>query len=196
MRIISGELRGRQWKVTTTTNFRPTCDRIREAIFNIIADQVGGAQVADVFCGMGGFGLEALSRGAARAYWCDSDRRAMADLRQIVTDWGLEERGRILCGPAEKILRKLPQPVQIMFVDPPFFYNGWERLLRVAADSRVVADDGLLIAEVSSRETFTAGPCWRVTDERHYGDARVWFLGKNRACVDYPDSAPAATDRD
>lgn len=196
MRIISGELRGRQWKVATTTNFRPTCDRIREAIFSILSDRVVDVAVADVFCGMGGFGLEALSRGARQAFWIDSDRRAMNDLRQIVDDWGLHERGRVLVGPVEKMLRRLPQPVQILFADPPFFYAGWEKLLRLAADPRAIADDGLLIAEVSSREEFTAAPCWRVVDERHYGDARVWFLRKNLAEIDIPragESAPGIT---
>ncbi|HNW94377.1 MAG TPA: RsmD family RNA methyltransferase [bacterium] len=194
MRIISGELRGRQWKVTTTTNFRPTCDRIREAIFNILDTTVQNVAVGDVFCGMGGFGLEALSRGARRAYWIDSDRRAMSDLKQVISDWGISDRGRVLVGPAEKMLKRLPAPVQILFADPPFFYDNWPQLLRVAADPRAVADDGLFIAEVSSRENFVAGPLWRVEDERHYGDARVWFMRKNRALVDYPDAESAVAD--
>lgn len=183
MRIISGDLRGRQWKVTSSTNFRPTCDRIREAIFNILGDAVRGARAADVFCGQGGFGLEALSRGAAHACFIDSDRRAMRDLQEIVAQWGLRERSRILAGPAERMLLKLPAPADIMFADPPFFYPGWPAVLAAAA--RGLAPDGLLITEVSSREPFAAGPHWQVQDTRDYGDATVRFLRRCRG-----ESAP------
>ena len=105
MRIIAGEFKGRRLKAPTWDGLRPTSDKLRETLFNVIARRVDGARVLDVFAGTGAVGLESLSRGAARAVFIESDRRAAALIQANATLCGVLDRCAIIRGAADRSLQ-------------------------------------------------------------------------------------------
>ncbi len=123
MRIIAGEFRSRRLKTVPGRLVRPTSDRLRETLFNILGPAVAGAVFVDVYAGTGAVGLEALSRGAVQAVFLEDSAAAMRVLRDNVTSLGVQDRARILEGAAVPTLRRLAreglQPA-IVFLDPPY----------------------------------------------------------------------------
>ena len=123
LRIISGTARGRRFEAPEGRDTRPTLDRVRENLFNIIARRVPGARVLDLFAGSGALSLEALSRGAACAVLGDHDRRANMVQQKNAALLGFEQRARILLGDWQRTLRLMREEGQrfdIVFLDPPY----------------------------------------------------------------------------
>src|SRR5262245_38258932 len=123
MRIISGELRGRRLKAPPGLATRPTSDRLREALFNILGGDVAGSRFLDVFAGSGAVGLEAYSRGADSVGFVEHSRRALALLEENVEHCGASEGVRIVARDALSALRSLAtkgEEFDIVFVDPPY----------------------------------------------------------------------------
>ena len=118
MRVIGGEFRSRLLKSIPGVDVRPTPDRLREALFNVLAHRIGGAVFADVYAGTGAVGIEALSRGAARAIFIEQDRNALAVIRANLKSLGLDGRAQILQGRARATLPALK--ADIVFIDPPY----------------------------------------------------------------------------
>src|SRR5262252_11060396 len=118
MRVIGGEFRSRLLKSLPGLDVRPTPDRLREALFNVVAPRIAGTVFADVYAGTGAVGIEALSRGAARAIFIEQDRNALAVIRANLKTLGLDVRAQILQGRARAALPALK--ADIVFVDPPY----------------------------------------------------------------------------
>lgn len=119
-RVIAGTAGGRRLKVPDGRNTRPTADRVKEAMFSTLGD-VDGAVVLDLFAGTGGLGIEALSRGAQRAVFVESDRRTLQVLRQNLATAGMEDRARVVPSAAGQFVR-LPSggPFDLVLADPPY----------------------------------------------------------------------------
>lgn len=122
MRVIGGEFRSRALKSVPGLNVRPTPDRLREALFNVLAPRIGGVVFADLYAGTGAVGIEALSRGAARAIFAEQNRAAVGVLRQNLKSLGLEARAQVLQGRAAALLGKIE--ADIVFLDPPYDLQG------------------------------------------------------------------------
>ncbi|MGB9604571.1 MAG: 16S rRNA (guanine(966)-N(2))-methyltransferase RsmD [Bryobacteraceae bacterium] len=119
MRVIGGQFRSRRLKTLAGEALRPTPDRLREALFNILAPEIEGAVFLDAYAGSGAVGIEALSRGAARAIFIEADRAAIRVLRENLAALGLnEDRAEVIHG---QVLKRLPgQRADIVFLDPPY----------------------------------------------------------------------------
>jgi 16S rRNA (guanine966-N2)-methyltransferase len=118
MRVIGGEFRSRLLKSVPGLDTRPTPDRLREALFNVLAPRLEGAVFVDAYAGTGAVGIEALSRGASRAIFIEHSRAAVAVIRENLKSLGLEARARVLSGRATALLANLD--ADIVFLDPPY----------------------------------------------------------------------------
>ena len=146
MRVIGGELRSRRIRSLSGTDVRPTPDRLREALFNIIATEVPGSIFLDAYAGTGAVGIEALSRGANRAVFLEKNKTALAVIHENLNALGLSSRATVVSGPALRELAK--HHADIVFLDPPYlFENEYGQALEVAGALK----PKLVIAQHSSR---------------------------------------------
>ena len=122
MRVIGGEFRSRALKSVPGADVRPTPDRLREALFNVLAPRIAGAVFADLYAGTGAVGIEALSRGASRAIFVEQNRAAVNVLRQNLKSLGIEARAQVLQGRAAALLGGIR--ADIVFLDPPYDLTG------------------------------------------------------------------------
>jgi 16S rRNA (guanine966-N2)-methyltransferase len=162
---------------------RPTSERAREALFNILAHgalaaegrPLAGKRVLDAFAGSGAFGLEALSRGAAEAAFIERDAAALAVLRRNVAALGEEGRTRIYCADAT---RPPPacQPCAVVFLDPPYRSGLAAPALAALAAAGWLEPGAVAVVEVAARGAFAAPAEFHLFDERLYGAARLIFL--------------------
>lgn len=168
LRVIAGEAGGRLLTAPDDPDVRPTSDRVREAIFNILYSEVGieGFAVADLFAGSGAYGIEALSRGAASAVFVDRHRPSIAAIEANLEALGFEDRATIVRADASTWSGSA-RSVDLAFIDPPYAFEGWEALL-----DRVVAD--WVVAE-SNRE-LEPGERWDAIRSRRYGSTVVTLL--------------------
>lgn len=123
MRVIGGRFRGRRLHSAKAPGLRPTADRVREALFNILGDTIVDARVLDLYSGTGALGLEALSRGAARATFIERDPGALRSLRRNVAELEVQDRVEVTHGEAIDYCRHIPQDVtsfDVVFCDPPY----------------------------------------------------------------------------
>lgn len=178
MRIVGGEWRGRRLVAPPGQTTRPTADRVRQALFDVLMhapwagrESVEGAAVLDAFAGTGALGLEALSRGAAEATFAERDRAALAALRANIAACGAAERSAVL---ARDVLAIGPgAPFTLIFLDPPYSADLVPRALdRLRAAGRI-APSALIVAETGRDE---AVPATDVLAERRHGAAKltVW----------------------
>ena len=150
MRIIAGTLKSRRLAAPAFEGLRPTSDKLRETLFNVIAPRVPGANVLDGFAGTGALGIEALSRGAAHVTFVDDDRRAIALVGENVRRCGVGDRCVIIRGRLIDVSRHLAAaPFDLILLDPPYSETDLAAVLKAAA--AVLADDGLIVLEHARR---------------------------------------------
>ncbi len=155
MRIIAGTARGRRIKAPKGSTIRPTADRVREALFNILPRGFSGKQVLDLFAGTGSLSLEALSRGAASALLVDESTEAAGLIRRNLETLGFMDRARIWSTPVGKALSRLADEgaaYDAIFLDPPYD-GGWvNRTMPVISRAGILHAGGAVVAEHSARE--------------------------------------------
>jgi 16S rRNA (guanine(966)-N(2))-methyltransferase RsmD len=161
MRIIAGRLKGRRLEGPDGPGVRPTSDRLRETLFNVLGDAVLGARVADVFAGTGAVGIEAISRGAVHVTFVELDRRVRKGLERNVASVGLGDACKIVAEDFDRVAGGLGS-FEIVFLDPPYDVPDLDGI--VAAAARSVAPAGIAILEHSRRRRppETAGDLVRV----------------------------------
>ena len=176
MRIIAGELKRRVLKTPKWDGLRPTSDKLRETLFNILAPRVEGAAVLDVFAGTGAVGLESLSRGAARAVFIESDRRAVTLIDENVSLCGVRDRCVIIRDTAERALQKpiAGDPFDLIILDPPYDFAPLARVLRAAGSH--LAAGGWLVLEHARRTTVPAAEGLRAVRTVQSGDSALSFF--------------------
>ena len=175
MRIIAGTNKGRTLKAPAWDGLRPTSDKLRETLFNIIAPHVAGARVLDVFAGTGAIALEALSRGAAAATCIEQDRRAALLIEENRARCGEADRCVIIRDAVERALSKpIPGgPFDIVVLDPPYEYAALGHAVRQAAAQR--AAGGLLVLEHAARVPPPAPAGLMVARTVKSGDSALTF---------------------
>jgi 16S rRNA (guanine966-N2)-methyltransferase len=180
MRIVGGEFRGRTLKAPSTMAVRPTTDRLRESLFNILSHGYSmpeGARVIDLFAGTGALGLEALSRGARFALFVDDGAEARALLRANVEALGLGGRTRIFRRDATKLGAAPPgEQFDLAFLDPPYGRGLPAPALHALASGGWLAPGALVIVEEAADAPVEAPAGFEEIDRRVYGDTRVLFL--------------------
>ena len=150
MRIIAGKYKGRQLKSPNWEGLRPSSDKLRETLFNVLAARVEGARVLDLYAGTGALGIEALSRRAATATFVEADRRAQALIAENLARCGIAEAYVIIRGPAGRALDTLSaaEPFDLVLLDPPYTLPPDEALQGV---DRLLAPAGLAVLEHARR---------------------------------------------
>jgi 16S rRNA (guanine966-N2)-methyltransferase len=182
MRVVGGRLGGRTLATPKSQAIRPTADRLREALFNILAhaynDPVSGARVLDLFAGTGALGIEALSHGAAFALFIDDGAEARALLRENVTALGLGGTSRIFRRDATKLGPVHPlEPFTLAFLDPPYGQGLAEKALTSARLGGWLTPDALIVVEEATKSNFTAPEGFAETERRRYDETEFVFLG-------------------
>src|SRR6185503_14396173 len=181
MRIVGGRLRGRALAAPKSQGIRPTADRLRESLFNILmhayADPISGARVLDLFAGTGALGLEAISRGAAFALFVDDGAEARALLRQNVEALSLAavasifRRDATRLGPAHPV-----EPFSLAFLDPPYGKQLAEKALASARDGGWLTGEALIVVEEAADAGFKAPEGYEELERRTYDDTEFVFL--------------------
>ena len=181
MRIVAGTFRGKQLSSPEDESIRPTADRVRESVFNILASRLGpnfdGLRVLDLFAGTGALGLEALSRGAANVVFVDTGAEARGLIRDHIEAFGAGGVAKLLrrdatnLGPAGTM-----GPVDLVFLDPPYGQGLGERALVSLKDGGWLKPDTVLVLEESREAALALPEGFSLDDRREYGAAAVHFL--------------------
>lgn len=152
MRIIAGDLRGRKLITPKDSRVRPTTDKVKEAIFNMIAPYLEDAVILDLFAGTGNLGLESISRGAKFCYFGDRSKESLELIKENIAHCKVELQTKVLQGEFERILNKIPEKAQVIFLDPPYGTGFIEKSLKLIAEKELLAQDGIIVAEHGARE--------------------------------------------
>jgi len=182
MRIIAGKHRHRVLSAPEGRAVRPTSDRAREAVFDILAggrfseqDACLDATVLDAFAGTGAFGLEALSRGARHVVFIEKDRDARAALQKNIAALGETSHAAIINGDATRPPRAIGA-CSLVFLDPPYGEDLAAPALTALAQSGWLADGALVVVEIAAKEDLEVSDGFAPLDERRYGAAKFLFL--------------------
>ncbi len=186
MRITGGQYRGRILRAPKS-GVRPTQDRVREAVFNILMTRMDGARVLDLYAGSGAVGLEALSRGASDVTWVERDSKTLAILRTTVEKIS-DNGGRIVADETTRYLRRAAgrTPYDIIYADPPYVdartdeEDPLPKLLELIHEGEVLAKDGIFVYESAGgrRAAKTDPPQgWQTVIDREYGRTRIQVFG-------------------
>lgn len=176
MRIIAGQFRGRPLQAPPGLATCPTADRVREALYSMLASRVGSFEdlrVADLYAGSGALGLEALSRGAAHATFVETDARAQAAIKANAAKLGIGDRSRILGGSALALPRS--EPFDLVFADPPYAAGSGSAAVKAVADADWLATGGWLSVETARGDTVEPLG-YDIEVERDFGRAKLTLL--------------------
>ena len=176
IRIIAGRFKGRRLKMPDWGGLRPTSDKLRETLFNIVAPRIADARVIDAFAGTGALGIEALSRGASHVTFVESDRRAISLIEANLAQCGITGGYTIQHGDALTVFRGMPRQATsaLVFLDPPYDLADVTAVLDAAAPH--VEADGWLVLEHATRRPPQVPSSLTVVREVRSGDSTLTFL--------------------
>jgi 16S rRNA (guanine(966)-N(2))-methyltransferase RsmD len=181
MRIIGGHDRGRRLRAPRGLATRPTADRVRVSLFDVLGPAVAGARVLDLFAGTGAVGIEAISRGAGRVVFVEKDQAALRALRANLAALGASRAAaRVMAGDVLRVLVDLPAqegPFDLVFLDPPYATSLAGRALAALAAARVCRPGGEVVVQHSTRTTLPAIEGFADHRRaRRFGDTALTFL--------------------
>ena len=179
MRIIAGTARGRRIEAPEGIHTRPTLDRVRENLFNILQNRTRDSQVLDLFAGSGALSIEALSRGAAHAVLVDSDRNASRIQRKNLDQLGMNGQAEVFLCDWRKAASELAaqgRRFDLVFLDPPYRMTDLREVFTAVAE--LTAPDGLVVLEHEAKTEPAAGDLFEKTDGRRWGYCGVSFFRK------------------
>ncbi len=180
MRIITGKARGLQLTVPRNYDVRPTADRVKESVFNIIGSKIIGAEVVDLFAGTGNLGLESWSRGASHVTFIDMSTESLRLVKSNVAKCRAEDACTVLKGSAPQVAQRLGMEGKrfaIAFCDPPY-NKGWvQQIISALSVQPFLQEGGYLIVERSAHDELGELPgCLELVRSSHYGETFVDFL--------------------
>lgn len=182
MRIISGKAKGTKLYTLQGDNTRPTLDRVKESIFNIIQNQIPEAIVLDLFAGSGAIGLEMLSRGAKKAILCDKSKEAIAIIKKNIEKTHMEEKIELYNTDFKECIEKVSkEKFDIIYIDPPYETNFIEKSLEKIIKTNIIQENGIIILETDDEKRIKKEIekiDVTIIDERKYGRANIIFLSK------------------
>lgn len=188
MRVGAGRFRGRRLRTIPGLAVRPTSDRVKTCIFDILGDRVSGAMVLDLFAGSGALGIEALSRGAARVVFVDSSRRVLMALEENLRALGLRDSAEVVCSDVRRYLRRWQgeQPFDLAFADPPYDFCAYEALLGTLAERSLLHPGGMLVLEHRKglHLSFPAEALELVRTKEFGTTAVSWFVMRREAAYE------------
>ena len=182
MRIVGGDCKGRKLSAPSGWDTRPTSDRARESLFNILRHGIGvefeDVRVMDLFAGSGALGLEALSRGAAACTFIDRARSAKRCIEDNLTALALTDRGAVMKLDAANLPPRWADfaPAHLAFLDPPYGQDLATTTLTSLQQGEWLAEKAFIVVETGKTEEFSAPAPYILADQRTYGPARISFL--------------------
>jgi 16S rRNA (guanine966-N2)-methyltransferase len=181
VRVIGGEFKGRKLSVTRGRLIRPTSDRVREAIFDILGPVWTFRRVLDLFAGTGSLGIEALSRGAEGAVFVEQGKGALTVLKENLKALELQSRSWVLPLPAKKgiaVLGEKGEVFELIFMDPPYGKDVVGKTIEEIVRRGILAAAGVIVAEHASRDRILPPVGLELSQQRRYGDTTVSFFHK------------------
>ena len=182
MRIISGKAKGTKLYTLEGMNTRPTLDRVKESIFNIIQNDIVGSVVLDLFSGSGAIGLEMVSRGAESAILCDKSQEAIEVIKKNIIKTHMEDKIKLYNLDFKQCLEKVKnQKFDIIYIDPPYETNFIAQSLKMIIEENILSENGIIILETDDEEKILKNIevlDYTIIDKRRYGRARIIFLNK------------------
>lgn len=194
MRVIGGSAGGRVLSVPKGARVRPTADRVKEAVFSILTSRLGtlqGLSVLDVFAGTGNVGIEALSRGAAKAFFIDNHPESLKMIQKNLQTTGFENKAELIRQDALKGIESLhirKEAFDFIFVDPP--YNEitlTEKVLQQIAELHLTVPGGMIVTETANKTLLNCPEQLSILDKRTYGDTAIWILSTNDVKTGQPE---------
>lgn len=175
MRIVGGEARGRRLRAVPGEKTRPTSDRVRQSLFDLLGQRMDGLAVLDLYAGTGAMALEALSRGAASAVLIESDARACGVIHGNVAGLGYQERCKVLREELPAALARLRGArFDLVFSDPPYAQRSAQAVVDGLSTNDLLAPAARVVLEMDRREPSPHCPAGlKLVDERRYGDTKV-----------------------
>ena len=174
MRIIAGELKGRRLATLADSRIRPTSEKVKEAIFSMIASYLDDAAVIDLFSGTGNLGLEAISRGVNLVFFGDKSHKSMELIRKNIQYCRVEKKCITILGDWKQILKKIAKPVDVIFLDPPYEEGLLEDCIETIQAISLLNEGGIIVAEHGIRQALpnTLGSLVKIK-EKKYGTVVV-----------------------
>lgn len=176
MRVISGSARGRKLVSRPGESTRPTADKVKESVFNIIQAHVSGSRVLDLFAGSGALGIEALSRGADHATFVEKDFGAMNIVKTNLENTRLSDKSSLIKGDALSFLKNTDERFDIIFIDPPYASGLYEEVFSLISSRRLLSPEGIIISEHKTGAEVTLCNGLRLLSERKYGNVSVSII--------------------
>lgn len=152
MRIIAGDYKGRKLYGPKDQEIRPTTDKVKEAVFSILTNEIYESIVLDLFAGTGNLGLEALSRGAKRCYFGDHSRESLSLIKENIHHCRAEDKSTVLAGDFKKALSRVPEQCDLIFLDPPYGDGLLPQCLAQIRELDLLAEGGMIICEHKKEE--------------------------------------------
>ncbi len=184
MRIIGGRAKGTKLYTLAGESTRPTLDKVRESLFNILQFNIQGSVFLDLFSGSGAWGIEAVSRGAKKAILCDNQRKAIQVIQKNIEKTHTEEQIQLYAMSFEEVLKnKIKETVDIVFMDPPYQSNYAYDAVKLLIENKLINNQSIMIIETDQakdiKEQMTKLEV-EITEERKYGRAHLIFLDQKR----------------
>ncbi len=180
MRVISGSARGTKLSSIDSELTRPTLDRVKESLFNILQGKLQDVVVADLFAGSGALGIEAISRGARKAYFCDKNKQAINMIRQNLEKTRFVDKAVIINSDYRDCLEKINDKVDIIFIDPPYKDNLSVESVKKIIEKGILSKDGIMIIETDEICRDERGldilENIKIIDKRKYGRVNLIFI--------------------
>lgn len=175
MRVTGGTGKGRRLRVPAGLRVRPTSDKVKQALFNILGEKVKDAMFLDLYAGAGGVGIEALSRGAGRVLFIDDSRDSLQAVRKNIEQTGFGERAQVVAMRAETFLKKTEERFDVVFLDPPYTLEQ-EPLLELVSESEILKPGAVVVTEHFKKQKSPArSGSLALFREAQYGDTVLAF---------------------
>lgn len=182
MKVISGTLKGRKIEGYNIDGTRPTMDRVKESLFATIQNNIKGSVVLDLFAGSGQLGIEAISNGASTCYFIDNNKEVIKILNQNISNLNIKSNSRVILSDWKKTLNDFANQnikFDLIFVDPPYDYNVYEKILEKVSSLNLLNANGLIILEHSNlkfKDTYNNLTLYK---DKKYGNKSVNIYKNN-----------------
>jgi 16S rRNA (guanine(966)-N(2))-methyltransferase RsmD len=174
MRVVGGDFRGRTLRPVPGRSTRPTADRVRQSLFDLLGQRCDRLRILDLYAGTGALSLEALSRGAAHATLVEQDAKAVQVIERNAAELGCADRCTLVRGEVARWLPRIEGPFDLVFSDPPYALRAAQDTLDALARLGLVAPQGRVVLERDRREPAPVGPeGFEVAQDKRYGDTAV-----------------------
>ncbi len=178
MRVISGQARGLKLSTPDGLATRPTTDRVKESIFNIISPHIPAGNILDLFSGSGALGIEALSRGSACGVFAEKDREALKSLNFNLERSRQAQKAEVFVGDAFTYLSQTSKKFDIIFLDPPYNQGLLTRAVEEIAKRALLSDGGIVVCESEVGGEAPPSDAFKIIKQAKYGKTMVYILGR------------------